>query len=180
MKTKIEVPKGFVIDSVDKATGEVIFKSIEKSAQEKQEEKLDILMKLPTVRKLQEVNPNLIIGGSISLYLQGIRLERFKSGEIDYDITLPYYQILETKDNIAVEEAEARPSGSDYGETLFIDGIKADLRIDPKQKYQILDYKGFNYKIVPLETIIKAKVEYALTKWGKKHKQDLQEMILKK
>lgn len=180
MKTKIEVPEGFVLDGVDKTTGEAIFKSIEKSAQEELEEHLDMTMRLPKVRKLQEVNPNLIIGGSISLYIQGVRLERFKSGEVDYDITLPYYQILETKDGITVEEAEVRPSGSDYGETLLIDGIKADLRIDPSQKYEVIKYKDFEYKVVPLATIIKAKAEYALTRWGLKHKQDLYEMILKR
>jgi hypothetical protein len=180
MRNKIEVPEGFVLDDVDKTTGEAIFKSIEKSAQEKQEEQLDIAMKLPTVRKLQEVNPNLIIGGSISLYLQGVRLERFKNGDIDYDITLPYYQLLEVKDGISIKKGEDRPSGSDYGETILIDNVKADLRVDPSQKYQIIDYKGFKYKIVPLETIIKAKAEYALTKWGLKHKNDILEMILNK
>lgn len=180
MKTKIEVPEGFVLDGVDKTTGEAIFKSVEKTQQEKQEEQLDIAMKLPTVRKLQEINPNLIIGGSISLYIQGVRLERFKDGEVDYDITLPYYQILETKDGITIEEAEVRPSGSDYGETILIDGIKADLRVDPKQKYEVIKYKDFEYKVVPLATIIKAKAEYALTRWGLKHKEDLYEMILKR
>jgi hypothetical protein len=180
MKQKIEVPNGYVLDSIDKATGEAIFKSVEKSEQEKREEILDEIMKLSTVRKLQEVNPNLIIGGSISLYLQGVRLKRLSNGDIDYDITLPYYQILETKDGISIRDGEDRPSGSDYGETVFINDVKADLRIDPKQKYQILEYKGFKYKIVPLETIIKAKAEYALTRWGKKHKEDLQEMILNK
>ena len=138
------------------------------------------LLKLSTVRKLQEANPNLIIGGSISLYLQGVRLKRFTKGDIDYDITLPYYQILETKDGINIVDGEDRPSGSDYGETLLINDVKADLRIDPKQKYQILEHKGFKYKIVPLEVIIKAKAEYALTRWGLKHKQDLREMILNK
>jgi hypothetical protein len=180
MKQKIEIPDGFVLDGVDKTTGEVLFKSVEKLAQEAQEERLDTMMKLSTVRKLQEANPNLIIGGSISLYLQGVRLERFKNGNIDYDITLPYYQTLEEKDGITIKEGEDRPSGSDYKETFLIDDVKADLRIDPLQKYQIIEYKGFKYKIVPLETIIKAKSEYALTKWGLKHKQDLKEMILNK
>lgn len=180
MKTKIEVPEGFVLADVNKTTGEAIWKSIEKSKQEKQEEQLDIAMKLPTVRKLQEANPNLIIGGSISLYLQGVCLERFKSGEVDYDITLPYYQILETKDGVTVEELKVRPSGSDYGEALLIEGVKADLRIDPSQKYEVINYKDFKYKVVPLVTIIKAKAEYALTRWGLKHKEDLYEMILKR
>lgn len=148
---------------------------------EKEEERLDKTMHLPTVRSLQEENPNLIIGGSISLYLQGVRLSRFKSSdEIDYDFTLPYYQILKTKEGISIEEGEEKTSGSDYGETITINNVKADLRIDPKQKYELLEYKGFTYKIVPLVTIIKAKAEYALTKWGQKHREDLKEMILNK
>lgn len=180
MKKKIEIPEGYVLDSIDKSTGEAIFKSVEKSEQEKKDERLDELMLLPTVRILQELNSNLIIGGSISLYLQGVRLKRFESGGIDYDITLPFYQIIDSISKISITDGEDRPSGSDYGETLLINGVKADIRIDPTQKYKVLDYKGFKYKIVPLETIIKAKVEYSLTKWGLKHKQDLQEMILNK
>lgn len=180
MKTKIEIPEGYVLDSIDIATGEAIFKSIEKSKQEKKDERLDELMLLSTVRTLQELNPNLIIGGSISLYLQGVRLKRFESEGIDYDITLPFYQIINSSSKITVMDGEDRPSGSDYGETILINGVKADIRIDPTQKYQILEYKGFKYKIVPLETIIKAKADYSLTRWGLKHKQDLQEMILNK
>ena len=180
MKKKIEIPEGYVLDSIDKSTGEAIFKSVEKSEQEKKDERLDELMLLPTVRILQELNSNLIIGGSISLYLQGVRLKRFESGGIDYDITLPFYQIIESSSKITIMDGEERPSGSDYGETILINGVKADIRIDPTQKYKVLEYKGFKYKIVPLETIIKAKSEYALTKWGLKHKQDLREMILNK
>ena len=85
MKKKIEIPEGYVLDSIDKTTGEAIFKSVEKSEQEKKDERLDELMLLPTVRILQELNSNLIIGGSISLYLQGVRLKRFESGGIDFD-----------------------------------------------------------------------------------------------
>lgn len=182
MKKKIEVPEGYVLKDIDKVTGEAIFETKEKSEQEKKDEKLDNKMKLHTVKALQEANPNLIIGGSISLYLQGVRLKRFNDGGIDYDITLPFYQRLEVKDGIKIDEegGEDRPSGSDYGETIYIDNVKADIRIDPKQKYEMLKYKDFEYKVVPLETIIKAKAEYALTKWGKKHKDDLKEMILNK
>lgn len=179
MKTKIEVPEGYVLKDVNKETGEAIFETKEKSEQEKKDERLDEKMRLLTVKKLQEINPNLIIGGSISLYLQGVRLERFYNGEVDYDITLPFYQKLLSKDGIAInEDGEDRPSGSDYGETILIDNVKADIRIDPKQKYEIVRHKDFDYKVVPLATVIKAKAEYALTKWGTKHKNDLFEMIL--
>lgn len=180
MKKKIEIPEGYVLDSVDKTTGEAIFKSVEKSEQEKKDERLDELMLLPTVRILQELNSNLIIGGSISLYLQGVRLKRFESGGIDYDITLPFYQIIDSISKISITDGEDRPSGSDYGETLLINGVKADIRIDPCLKYKVLDYKGYSYKVVPLETIIEAKARYAKTIGGKKHKEDLNEMILNK
>ena len=161
---------------------EVTRQELDNIKKEKEDKKLDKLMKIDVVKSLQEVNPNLIIGGSIALYLQGVRLKRFKNGGVDFDITLPYYQKLLSKDNISINEddGEDRPSGSDYEETILIAGVKADIRIDPKQKYELVKYKDFEYKIIPLETIIKAKAEYALTKWGKKHKEDLREMILNK
>ena len=182
MKQKIEIPEGYVLKDLDKTTGEAIFETKEKAEQEKKDVRLDDKMRLSTIKALQEVNPTLIIGGSISLYLQGVRLERFYDGEVDYDITLPFYQKLLSKGGITInEDGEDRPSGSDYGETILIDNVKADIRIDPKQNYEVVKYKDFEYKVIPLATIIKAKAEYALTKWGKdKHLADLKEMILKK
>ena len=161
---------------------EVSREELDKIKQDKADKLLDKLMHIETVKALQQVNPNLIIGGSISLYLQGVRLERFYDGVVDYDITLPFYQKLLSKDGINIDEdgGEDRPSGSDYGETILIDNVKADIRIDPKQKYEIVKHKDFEYKVVPLATIIKAKAEYALTKWGIKHRNDLFEMILNK
>lgn len=184
---KIEILGDFK-DSSDKSGArcirfieEVTREELDKIKQDKADKLLDKLMHVETVKALQEVNPNLIIGGSISLYLQGVRLERFYDGEVDYDITLPFYQKLISKNGITInEDGEDRPSGSDYGETILIDNIKADIRIDPKQKYEAVNYKGFEYKVVPLVTIIKAKAEYALTKWGTKHRNDLFEMILNK
>jgi hypothetical protein len=175
---KIEVLGDF-IDEHDKSGARCI-RFIEEVSKESLDElryNLDSKMKIPTVKRMQENNPHLIIGGSIALYLMGVRLERFKNGAVDFDITLPFYSVIQGE---TVQDLEERPSGSDYGETITINGIKADIRIDPKQKYEIIKYKDFNYKVIPLATIIKAKAEYALTKWGLKHKQDLQEMILNK
>lgn len=185
---KVEILGEFK-DSIDKSGArcirfieEISKNELDKIKKDKEELKLDKKMFLDIVKSLQEVNPFLIIGGSISLYLRGVRLERFKYSEVDYDITLPFYQKIETKDGIVIDETngEDRPSGSDYGETILIDDVKADIRIDPTQKYEIVKYKDFNYKVIPLETVIKAKAEYALTKWGSKHREDLNEMILNK
>ena len=188
---KIEV-LGEFIDSSDKSGArcikfleEISREELDEIEQLKEEKIVDLSMHISVVQKLQEVNPNLIIGGSISLYLQGVRLRRFKTfsnKEIDFDITLPYWQKLLGKEGVDIDEegGEDRPSGSDYEETIFINSVKADIRIDPKQKYEMVTYKGFDFKVIPLETVIKAKAEYALTKWGQKHRDDLREMILNK
>lgn len=161
------------IEEVSKEEMDNVMKELEES-------KLDKKMLLPEVKKLQELNSHLIIGGSISLYLQGVRLKRFHDGGIDYDFTMPFYQPLEFPEDIDMKEGEDERSGSDYEENFFLDGVKADMRIDPKQKYELVDYKGFIYKVIPLMTVIKAKAEYSLTKWGQKHKEDITEMILNK
>lgn len=180
MKTKIEVPEGYVLDSLNKETGELVFKSLEEFEKEKISEILDNKMNISLVYSLQQRFPNMMIGGSVALYLQGVRLKRFNSSDVDLDIILPYYQLLEKEGFSVVEDLEDRPSGSDYGETILINGVKADIRIDPILKYKIVEYKGLEYKVVPLETIIEAKARYAKSKWGKKHKDDLKEMILNK
>ncbi len=168
------------LEEVSKETLENLIKEQEKLAKEKEEERLDEKMHLPELKILQELNPNLIVGGSISLYLQGVRLKRFKNGDVDYDFSIPYYQPMVLGEDMDTEEGEDERSGSDYEENFFINGVKADLRIDPRQKYELVDYKGFTYKVIPLLTILKAKVEYSFTKWGEKHKEDIKEMILNK
>jgi len=159
---------------------EIPQETITQLKKEKEELALDGSMNLALVQKLQIKYPNLIIGGSISLYLQGTRLKRFGKQAVDLDITLPYFQQLVSFDDVDVsDETEDRPYGSDYRETLSICNVKADVRIDPAQKYETVKYKEFTYKVIPMTTIIKAKVEYSLTKWGEKHLNDLKELILR-
>lgn len=144
-------------------------------------EKLEEAMNIELVKSLQDNFPNLIIGGSVSLFLQGVRLNRFSNGNSDLDIILPYYELLEAEGiTIEEEDSEDRPSGSDYSETLSINGVKADIRIDPKSKYIKVKYNDFTFKVVPLWIIIEAKAKYASTHWGEKHRDDLKELILNK
>jgi len=142
-------------------------------------------MKLENVKLLQTLNPNLIVGGSIGLYLHGVRLKRFSDTKtvIDYDLVLPFYQILKNGNQLRIYEdvvEKGNGYGTDFEITLTIDGVKADLRIDPKQRYEIIEHKGYKYKVVPLISIIRAKANYAHTMWGGKHRDDLIEMILDK
>ena len=150
----------------------------------KDEEILDLKMHIPTIRQLQSVNPFLIVGGSIALYLHGVRLDRFQSSAvIDYDLCIPFFQLLQGGVGLKIDSGlydKGEGYDSDFETAVTVNGVKADLRIDPKQRYEIVEYKGFAYKVTPLETIIRAKAEYAHTKWGQKHKDDLLEMILGK
>jgi len=183
---KIEILGNFV-DTPDKSAArcikfleEIPREEIERQRKEKEEERLDKVMKLETVKKLQTVYPHTIIAGSISLYLQGVRLKRFGSGEIDLDIVTPFFTLFENSDGLSFYEGEDKSSGNDFDNTVIINGVKADVRIDNKEKYEIVEYKGFKYKIIPLCKTIEAKARYSLEASGQKHRDDLFEMILKK
>ena len=62
---------------------------------------------------------------------------------------------------------------------LLIGNTKVDLRIDPKQRYEIIEHDGFKFKVSNLLTILEAKMRYALLPNGGKHKKDLLEMIIR-
>lgn len=167
-----------------KVVEEVSKKTLQKVVKRAATDKLDIKMRLTLVKQLQQSTPQLLIGGSIALYLHGVNLKRFIVGVGDLDLILPYWQDLNANIGYTAEDHEDedfdedRPSGSDYDETTSVGGVKADIRIDPKHKFETIEYKGFKYKVVPLWTIIEAKAKYAASKWGEKHRDDLREMIL--
>lgn len=144
---------------------------------------MDEAMNLDTVRELQIQNPLLQIGGSIALFLYGVRLDRFKLSGCDFDICMPYYNEIKATDKIDLtqeEEAEIEKFyNNDFTETIYINGTKADIRIDPKQKYEMVAYKGFTYRCAALEVIMEAKFRYAL-RGNKKHKEDCREIMFPK
>lgn len=108
-----------------------------------------------------------------------MRLERFKAGGVDYDIILPYYTVFNNTSELNFQDTDEQFSGSDYQQTTSINGVKADIRIDPKQRYEVVSYKGFDYRVASIFDILEAKVKYAKTKGGQKHRSDILEMILK-
>jgi len=88
---------------------------------------------------------------------------------------------LEELDEIEITYLDAKASGNDFDETflLNIDGenVKVDYKIDPKQRYEFITYKGFKYKVSPFWTIFNAKMEYAKKPSGEKHKNDIEELL---
>jgi hypothetical protein len=131
-------------------------------------------MKLKLVRSLQEKYPLLHVGGSIGLFLHGIRLDRWDYGQTDIDFVSPYFFLPESFEGCNIQYQDCKPSGNDFDETFIAESTKVDVRIDPKQRYQIIEYNGFRYKVSIFETILAAKVRYSAK--NDKHKEDIREM----
>lgn len=134
-------------------------------------------LRLNIIKDFQQEYPLSHVGGSAGLYLHGIQLERtLVDMSSDIDIVIPYYMIV---NNDETEHVEEKFSHNDFDESVIYKGVKVDLKIDPKQKYEIIEYKGFQYKVSFVETIMEAKLRYAM-QGNQKHKQDFYEIIGKK
>lgn len=152
---------------------------IEKQLLKEKEKALPENMGLEIVRKLQGQYPTLHVGGSTGLFLHGIRLKRYYERETDLDMISPYFILLESFGDMEINYADAKASANDFDETFICNSKKVDFRIDPKQRYEIIVFEGFRYKVSPLEVIMAAKIKYALN-GQKKHKDDIAEMVGKK
>lgn len=136
-------------------------------------------MKLDLIRRFQMQYPHTQIGGSVGLFLHGVKLDRFAHRINDFDIITPYYTKFENLhgdglENIEIiENSSEGRSGNDFKECITIKGIKADIRIDNTQKYDIIEFEGFKYKVSVLEAIWAAKLRYN----NHKHISDLKEAM---
>lgn len=145
---------------------------------EKDEKRIVSNLNLDVVREIQEKYPMFHVGGSVGLFLHGARLRRWTNNSgSDLDMVSPYFVLVEdTEDPDNVVQLDAKASGNDFDETFLYSGVKVDLRIDPKQRYEYIEYDGFKYKVSPLFTILQAKMKYANNNQAK-HKKDLLELF---
>lgn len=170
-----------VIEIVDPT--EIIKAKIEKARNSANNKwNIDIL------KAMQKKYPLAIIGGSASLFLRGIELSR--SGDMDFDIILPYYDNIAFAKNgdldFYIEESDDKNSGNDFDNTYLLhkkssgfcspETIKVDVRISPTQKYDIVEYEGFQYKCATLLDVWEAKIRYA-AEGNIKHLHDLYELL---
>lgn len=133
---------------------------------------------LETLRNIQEQYPLCHVGGSIGLFLHGVRLSRWPSANSsDLDLIFPYYIAPESTSKLTLDFSSDKSSGNDFDYTFSVNGTKVDVKIDPKQRYEIITYNGFKYKVSPLMNILEAKMRYALL-GNSKHSNDIKEMIL--
>lgn len=137
--------------------------------------KIEKNIDLDTVKLLQTKYPLLHIGGSIGLYLHGVRLDRWAFKESDFDFITPYYFVIEPDDNLGIVHIDSKPSANDFDETMILNGRQLDLRVDPKQRYEIIEHNGFKYKVSLFETIMEAKMRYSMNGQNK-HRDDIREM----
>jgi hypothetical protein len=173
---------------------EDFFKEWDSKTEERKEvrnlKKIEKNLKLDAVKIIQTKYPTFHVGGSIGLFLHGIRLKRWVNNKSsDIDMVAPYFILPEfdeeinDDDELGVEYKDAKKSGNDFDETFIIYGdfgsVIIDYKIDPHQRYEIIEYKGFKYKVSPLMTIMDAKMKYAMN-GQRKHAEDIKEMILPK
>jgi len=139
---------------------------------------------IEALKEFQTKYPMTFIGGSTALFLHGVSLKRWGSSNVsDWDVITPYFILFQSEAN-GIHYTHAKKSGNDFDETFFVDTpdggfIKMDVRIDPKTRYEIIEFDGFKFKVAPLLTIVEAKMRYA-NQGNKKHQDDLKEMLLKK
>lgn len=143
----------------------------------------------PQYKLLKYLNSkyNIIIGGSVSLFLQGIYLNR-NLEDSDLDIIMPYFQLIESNEDesIKVSRSKALPSSNDFGNQIDVivkgdNGIKQlnskiDLKVDPYQEYINVAFDNTVFKVSPYLETLKYKIEYA-QKGSDKHIADLEYLI---
>ncbi len=147
----------------------------------KEEEDTKTAMGLHLVREIQTLHPEVIISGSLALYLHGIRLNRYKkNGQLsDIDLIVPYYISFEKSLNLTGYYSSENSSDFDYivEEMSPYKGKKIDVKIDNKQPYEMIEMDDFKFKVSLIEDIIAAKIRYMKQgRNGEKHKNDLYEM----
>jgi hypothetical protein len=173
---EIEILGSFT-DSGDKSVSTKIKILREISKEEINEINIENNLKINEIVKIQKLNPLAVVGGSVALFLQGVRLKRwFEKSNSDFDIIVPHYTHFNKGEKDVVSYLNNKKSSNDFDYTFIWNNIKVDVRIDAKQRYEIINYKGFDFKVCPLEIIIEAKARYAI-QGNYKHQNDLKEMV---
>lgn len=156
---------------------EISKEDLEAIREEEKTKKLESGFRLEEIRFLQRQNPFCHVGGSVALFLRGVRLKRWEnSGAGDIDMVAPFFFQWVKEQGMDIDYKDAKASGNDFDETFILNDVKVDVRIDNTQRYEVITYKGFDYKVSSLENILEAKVRYAMN-GQQKHKDDIRQLI---
>ncbi len=155
---------------------------------------MTINLHIEIVEAIQTKYPHLIVTGSTALFLHGVRLKRWLNAGSDIDIVSPYFTEL-NGDDIPWDEVgklnfedfkvkgsidELIDSKKPFHYKKSINGkINLEMRIEPTEPYEIVEYQDTKYKVAKLENIIFAKMLYARD-GNQKHIDDIYEICGKK
>lgn len=132
---------------------------------------INLHFRLKTLQDFQKKHPLSHVGGSVSLYLRGINLDRDLSNT-DLDIVIPY-DLSENEQ----KEYECRSDGNDFDYAVKVNCnegnyVKIDIRVCPEPNFDVVYFEGFKYNVSLLKDVIHWKRTYA-KKGVTKHINDL-------
>ena len=119
---------------------------------------------------------NVIIGGSTSLYIRGIDLRAmgniYRDKPTDIDVVIPYFQLFKSSDSddFVAFDIEHANSGNSFDYSVNFNNkiskqpCKVDVKIDPYARYDIVNFKGVDFKVAKVFDVLTAKIEYAKKK----------------
>lgn len=123
---------------------------------------------LAVLRDLQHRFPEIQVGGSVGLWLHGIRLKRFGQKSCDLDLTSPK--------EIRISDKQHPCSFDDFDYSFEVNGVTVDLSINEEIQPPVkIELDGYVYNVTRLPYILHRKSNYAL-KGVLKHVTDIYEM----
>jgi len=133
-----------------------------------------IVERLDIIKDIQDVIPNCHVGGSIGLYLHGIKLQR-EYNRSDIDLVIDEEPPKKFQIMNRYTETTSNPNDFDYRYRSAVkDGlyIKVDIRISPEPSFVVINFMGIDYNVSKQRDILFWKQKYA-DKWSEKHIADL-------
>ncbi len=132
-----------------------------------------MIEQLRVIQEFMKFAPNIHVGGSLGLFLHGIRLNR-DFGDIDFSTsnTEELYPGLKS-----FREIHRASNAEDFDTCFLYEGIKVDINHKPDKEYTLKKYLGVTYRVSHLHDILHYKLLYAY-KGVEKHKQDLMDITL--
>lgn len=126
---------------------------------------------LDLARKIQVAHREAIIGGSLALFLHGVRLDRWGKDESDLDLIVPHFILIDRAQGVKNKVEEKY----DFDYVMVVEETGIDVKIDNKAMYEVLEFEGFMYKVSRLDQIWAAKCKYSID-GNEKHTSDLNEL----
>lgn len=119
---------------------------------------------LQKVIEIQKEYPDTVLGGSLGLIIQGVRIP-----EREHDIDLIVSSL------IPYSASETKDGSADFTSSAVVDGFKIEQRVAPEEinNFRLVTFLGQSFKVKPIEDILSHKLRYN----NEKHRDDLLFML---